>query len=99
LGVESGAWAVLDGRLFRHTHEGVIEERLRRGEEPASFDAVTRTFQTSQVGGRVPHELAIMFSEGKATERGFAVRGQGDVGEAQPEWAGEQETSSLMTIA
>lgn len=76
---------VLDGRFLRHTYEGMIQGKPRRGEEMIAFNSITKTFQTSWVDD-FHMNYAIMFSQGKATERGFTVRGEYDVGENQPKW-------------
>lgn len=76
---------VLDGRFLRHTYEGKIQGKPRRGEEMIAFNAMTKTFQSSWVDD-FHMNYAIMFSEGKATERGFSVQGSYDVGENQPRW-------------
>lgn len=71
---------VLGGRFLRHTYEGTIQGKPRHGEELIGFNSVTKTFQTSWVDD-FHMNYAIMFSEGKATENGFFVRGNHDVGE------------------
>jgi hypothetical protein len=81
---------VLDGRFLRHVYEGMIEGKRRRGEEMIAFNSVTRTFQSSWVDD-FHMNYAIMFSQGKATERGFSVRGEYDTGENQPKWGWRTE--------
>ena len=76
---------VLDGRFLRHTYEGTIQGKPRRGEEMIAFNSITKTFQCSWVDD-FHMNYAIMFSQGKASERGFSVRGEYDVGENQPKW-------------
>lgn len=39
----------LDGRFLRHTYEGTIQGRPRRGEEMIAFNSITKSFQTSWV--------------------------------------------------
>ncbi|MBI1732495.1 MAG: hypothetical protein HYR49_06965 [Gammaproteobacteria bacterium] len=46
---------------------------------------MTKSFQSSWIDD-FHMNYAIMFSEGKSTDRGFAVRGEYDVGENQPRW-------------
>ena len=65
---------VLDGRFVRHTYEGTIQGKRRRGEELIAFNSVTRSFQSSWVDDFHMSD-AIMFSQGESTERGFKVRG------------------------
>jgi hypothetical protein len=81
---------VLDDRFLRHTYEGLIQGKRRRGEELIAFNSVTKMFQSSWVDD-FHMNYAIMFSEGKATERGFSVRGDYDVGENQPKWGWRTE--------
>lgn len=85
---------VLDGRFLRHTYEGRIEGKPRRGEELIAFNSVTKTFQTSWIDD-FHMNYAIMFSQGKATERGFTVWGEYDVGENQPKWGWRTEFELL----
>lgn len=81
---------VLDGRFLRHTYEGLIQGKRRRGEELIAFNSVAKTFQTSWVDD-FHMNYAILFSEGTAAERGFSVRGNYDVGENQPKWGWRTE--------
>lgn len=76
---------VLNGRFLRHTYEGTIRGKARHGDELIGFNAVTKAFQSSWVDD-FHMNYAIMFSEGPASDRGFEVRGQYDVGEGQPRW-------------
>jgi len=85
---------ILDGRFLRHTYEGMIQGKPRHGEEMIAFNSVTKKFQTSWVDD-FHMNYAIMFSEGKATERGFTVRGEYDVGENQPRWGWRTEFELL----
>lgn len=85
---------VLDGRFLRHTYEGMIQEKRRRGEEMIAYNSIAKTFQTSWVDD-FHMNYAIMFSQGKATERGFTVRGEYDVAEHQPQWGWRTEFELL----
>jgi hypothetical protein len=85
---------VLEGRFLRHTYGGTIQGKPRRGEEMISFNSITKTFQSSWVDD-FHMNYAIMFSQGKATERGFFVRGDYDVGENQPKWGWRTEFELL----
>ncbi|HLA69226.1 MAG TPA: DUF1579 family protein [Bacteroidota bacterium] len=84
---------VFDVQLLRHSYEGMIQGKRRRGEEMIAFNSVTKAFQTSWVDD-FHMNYAIMFSEGKATERGFAVRGNYDA-ENQPKWGWRTEYELL----
>ncbi len=81
---------VLDGRFVRHTYEGTIQGKPRRGEELIAFNSMTKSFQTSWVDDFHMSD-AIMFSQGESTERGFKVRGEYNVGEDQPKWGWRTE--------
>lgn len=81
---------VLDGRFLRHTYEGMILGKRRRGEELIAFNSVTKMFQSSWVDD-FHMNYAIMFSQGRGTERGFSVLGAYDVGEDQPKWGWRTE--------
>ena len=81
---------VLDGRFVRHTYEGTIQGKPRRGEELIAFNSMTKSFQSSWVDD-FHMNYAIMFSQGESTERGFKVRGEYDVGEDQPKWGWRTE--------
>jgi hypothetical protein len=85
---------VLDNRFLRHTYESMIQGKPRRGEEMIAFNSMTRTFQSSWVDD-FHMNYAIMFSQGKATARGFTVRGEYDVGENQPKWGWRTEFELL----
>jgi len=81
---------VLDGRFVRHTYEGTIQGKPRRGEELIAFNSLTKSFQSSWVDD-FHMNYAIMFSQGESTERGFKVQGEYDVGEDQPKWGWRTE--------
>jgi hypothetical protein len=76
---------ILDGRFFRHEYEATLQGRPRHGEETIAFNSITQRFQTSWVDD-FHMNYAIMFSEGDATQRGFAVTGKYEVGPNTPAW-------------
>lgn len=76
---------VLGGRFLRHTYQGELRGKPRHGEELIGFNAITKAFQSSWVDD-FHMNYAIMFSQGEATDRGFDVFGEYDVGENQPRW-------------
>ena len=82
--------SVLGGRFVRHTYEGTIQGKPRHGEELLAFNSMTKPFQSSWVDDFHMH-YALMFSQVKQTEHGFAVRGTYDVGENQPKWGWRTE--------
>jgi hypothetical protein len=73
------------GRFFRHEYEATIQGRPRHGEELIAFNSITRRFQTSWVDD-FHMNYAIMFSEGVATQSGFAVQGAYDTAPKAPPW-------------
>jgi hypothetical protein len=85
---------VLDGRFLRHTYEGTIQGKPRRGEEMIAFKSITNTFQTSWVDD-FHMNYAIMFSEGRGSDRGFIVHGQYDTAPNQPKWGWRTEYELL----
>jgi len=76
---------MLDGCFFRHTYEATIQGRPRHGEEIIALNSMTKRFQISWMDD-FHMNYAIMYSEGEATERGFAVKGKYDVGPDAPPW-------------
>lgn len=76
---------ILGGQFFHHEYEGTIQGKPRHGEELIAFNSITKRFQISWVDD-FHMNYAIMFSEGKATERGFAVKGKYDVAPNAPPW-------------
>jgi len=81
---------VLDGRFLRHTYKGSIQDKPRSGEEMIAFNSVTKQFQSTWVDD-FHMNYAILFSQGEATQRGFEVRGEYDVGEGEPRWGWRTE--------
>lgn len=76
---------MLDGRFYRHTYEGTMQGKPRHGEETIALNTVTKRLQLSWFDG-FHMSYALMFSEGEATPRGFAVKGTYDVGPDAPPW-------------
>ena len=76
---------ILEGQFLRHTYHSTMKGKPRRGEETIAFNSVTKTFQSSWVDDFHMSD-AIMFSQGKATAKGFSLRGEYDVGEDHPKW-------------
>lgn len=85
---------VLDGRFLRHSYEGMIQGKRRRGEEMIAFNSIAQTFQSSWVDD-FHMNYAIMFSQGEGSERGFSVVGEYDVGKDQPRWGWRTEYELL----
>jgi hypothetical protein len=76
---------MLDGRFLRHTYEATIQGRPRHGEEIIALNSITKRFQLSWVDD-FHMNYAMMFSEGEARDRGFAVTGTYDVAPNAPPW-------------
>jgi len=76
---------MLGGRFFRHEYDATLQGRPRHGEETIAFNTVTKRFQTSWVDD-FHMNYAILFAEGDAVIRGFAVTGKYDVGPNVPPW-------------
>ncbi len=81
---------IFDGRFIRHEYEGSMQGKPRHGEETIAFNSVTKHFQIAWVDS-FHMSYAILFSEGKETERGFSVRGNYDVGPDMPPWGWRTE--------
>jgi hypothetical protein len=81
---------VLDGRFLRHQYRSMIEGTAREGEELIAFNSTTKQFQIAWVDDFHMSD-AIMFSHGEASERGFSVFGEYDVGEDLPKWGWRTE--------
>ena len=77
---------LLGGRFVRHTYAGSMQGKPRIGEETIAFNAVEKQFQVSWFDD-FHMNYAIMFSEGKATEKGFSVKGEYSVGLGKPRWS------------
>lgn len=78
------------GRFLRHLYHGAFQGKPRQGDELIAYNSVTQLFQVAWIDD-FHMSKAILFSEGKATERGFSVRGNYDVGENHPQWGWRTE--------
>jgi hypothetical protein len=76
---------ILDGRFLRHEYSGTIQGKPRHGEETIAFNAVMRTLEMAWFDD-FHMNYGILFSEGGATGRGFAVRGSYAVEPDTPNW-------------
>lgn len=77
--------ALPDVSLVRHTYDGSMQGKPRRGEETIAWNKVTNRFEVSWFDS-FHMNYAILFSEGEAAARGFAVQGKYDVGPDNPPW-------------
>jgi hypothetical protein len=76
--------ALFNGRFYRHTYEGTIQGKPRRGEETLALNKITKKFQISWIDSFHTPD-AILVSEGDAKARGFSVYGKYDWAEGQPQ--------------
>lgn len=76
---------VMDGRFLRHIYRGSIQGKPRHGEELIALNGVTERYQVAWIDD-FHMNYAIMTSEGVATDLGFEVLGNYDVGPDQPMW-------------
>ncbi|MBM4005191.1 MAG: DUF1579 domain-containing protein [Planctomycetes bacterium] len=67
-----------------------MQGRPRHGEELLALHSVTGTYQSAWIDD-FHMNYAILFSEGKPTERGFEVRGNYDGGNGHPPWGWRTE--------
>lgn len=81
---------ILDGRFLRHVYQGKIQGKDRRGEEMIAYNSISHEYEVTWVDD-FHMNYAIMFSKGHATQGGFVVRGEYDVGENQPRWGWKTE--------
>lgn len=73
------------GGSFRHEYEGSMQGKPRRGEETIAYSSAKKKFQISWMDDFHMSD-GILFSEGDATERGFAVLGKYSMAPNTPEW-------------
>ena len=76
---------LLDGRFIRHTYVGEMQSKPRHGEETIAWNSVDKRFEVAWVDD-FHMNYAILFSEGEAMPRGFAVKGKYDLGPGEPQW-------------
>ncbi len=76
---------LLDGRFFRHTYAGMMQGKPRHGEETIALNTITQRIQIVWIDD-FHMNYAIMYSEGEATARGFAVMGKYDAAPNVPQW-------------
>ncbi len=81
---------ILDGKFLRHSYKGTLQNKPRTGEETIVFNTASNQYQTSWFDS-FHMNYGILFSEGGATEKGFAVTGKYDVGHGQPAWSWRTE--------
>jgi hypothetical protein len=84
--------SLLNGNFFRHTYEGSMKGKPRRGEETLAMNSITKKFQVCWFDD-FHMSGAILISEGDAIERGCSVSGKYDwaPGEPQGGWRTDYE--------
>ena len=84
--------SLLNGNFFRHTYEGSMKGKPRRGEETLAMNSITKKFQVCWFDD-FHMSAAILISEGDAIERGCSVSGKYDwaPGEPQGGWRTDYE--------
>jgi hypothetical protein len=82
--------ALPDVPLLRHTYEGSMQGKRRRGEETIAYNETGREVQISWFDS-FHMSTSLMFSAGQLSARGFSVKGVYDVGENQPKWGWRTE--------
>lgn len=75
----------LNAHYFRHTYEGSMLGKPRKGEETIVFSPLGNRFEVSWLDD-FHMRNGILFSTGAATERGFSVKGEYQVGKGQKPW-------------
>jgi hypothetical protein len=81
---------MLGGKFIRHTYTGSIQGKPRNGEETIVQNSVTKEYEISWFDS-FHMNYAILFSRGKATERGFGAFSKYDVGEGIEQWGWRTE--------
>lgn len=82
----TGKIEVVMDNFLRHTYTGSMKSKPRKGEELIGHDEIVDVFRVSWIDD-FHMSKAIMFSEGKAIEKGFSVVGKYEVGKDQPAWS------------
>ncbi|MEZ5598615.1 MAG: DUF1579 family protein [Pseudomonadales bacterium] len=82
--------AVPGGPFIRHTQEGSIEGKPRRGEELIARNGVTGQYEVAWIDD-FHMNYAIQFSTGPATTNGFNVTGHYAVATDSPPWGWRTE--------
>lgn len=83
--VEGSISQVLGGRFIRHEYHGQMQGEPRHGEELIAYNTYSEKYQISWVDD-FHMNYAILFSEGDATDDGFAVLGHYQLDMAEEPW-------------
>lgn len=76
---------ILGGRFLRHTYEGTMKGKPRKGEETIAYNSAEKKFQISWFDDFHMND-GILFSEGDATKTGFVVAGEYAFDLESPKW-------------
>jgi hypothetical protein len=80
----------LGGPGLRHVYEGEMQGKARQGEEWIVHNTMAGCIEVAWMDS-FHMNFAVLHSKGEATERGFNVFGEYDVGEGQPRWGWRTE--------
>ena len=78
------------GNFLRHTYDGTMNSKPRKGEELIGYDAIVGKFRVCWIDD-FHMSKALMFSEGKAVENGFSVIGKYEIGKGKSPWSWRTE--------
>lgn len=81
--VEGEFTMILGGRNLRHTYEGSMKAKPRRGEETIAYNSITKKFEVSWFDDFHMSD-GILFSQGERSEKGFKVFAKYAVGDTPP---------------
>lgn len=76
---------MMDGRFLRHTYEGAMQGKPRKGEETLVYNKAEEKFQVTWIDD-FHMNYGILISTGEPAGKGFSVSGRYGVGPGQPMW-------------
>lgn len=88
--VEGEIKPLMGRAIVRHAYEGSMQGRPRKGEETIAFNDKSGLFEVSWIDS-FHMNYGILFSQGKPSANGFAVKGQYSVGPGQQPWSWRTE--------
>lgn len=83
--VEGEFELILNKNFLRHTYEGKMQGKPRKGEETIAFNPMKKKYQVSWFDD-FHMSYGILFSEGDALEKGLVVSGNYSAGPGQDPW-------------
>ncbi len=81
---------ILGGKVIRHSYVGSMQGKPRTGEETITLNNVTKEYEISWFDS-FHMNYALLFSKGKATDKGFSIFSKYDVGKDIPQWGWRTE--------